>query len=177
MTTSHRKSRTTIRAHDDVLGYLLKHVHATLEQRTDEALEPFELTARDLGVLRVIAAGDQTSQQDIARTLGVDATSLVAMLDALAARKIISRTPSELDRRRNLVALTQFGTQLVTQAEAAAVRAENTVTAALGPADALQLRDLLRTLLEAEASRAPDGAAQRVGRPRTPGRRSTGTST
>ena len=46
-----------VRAHDDVLGYLLKHAHLALEQRTDAALADVGLTARDLGVLRVIAGG------------------------------------------------------------------------------------------------------------------------
>jgi DNA-binding MarR family transcriptional regulator len=152
VSTSRRDSRTAVRAYDDVLGYLLKHVHLMLEERTDEALQPFDLNARDLGVLRVIAGGDQTSQQDVASTLGVDRTSMVALLDVLEAKKIISRRPSELDRRRNLVELTDLGRDLFTRAEAAALEAENTVTTQLGDAGAAQLRASLRALLNTEAS-------------------------
>jgi DNA-binding MarR family transcriptional regulator len=171
VSTSRRDSRPAVRAYDDVLGYLLKHAHLMLEQRTDEALQPFDVTARDLGALRVIAAGDRTSQQDVASTLGVDRTSMVALLDVLEAKEIISRRPSELDRRRNLVELTEFGREQFTRAEAAALEAETTITAQLGDAGAAQLRASLRALLNTEASPQKPGAQPSVRPPRTPGQR------
>lgn len=167
MSTSRRASRTAVRTYDDVLGYLLKHVHVMLEERTDGALHQFGLNARDLGVLRVIAGGDQTSQQDVAGTLGVDRTSMVALLDALEAKGIISRRPSELDRRRNLVELTESGRDLFTRAEAAALEAEDRVTAQLGHAGAAQLRASLRAVLNTEAPPETRGPRRGVATPRT----------
>ena len=41
--------------------------------------------------------------------LGVDRTSMVALLDALERQGIIARRPSEQDRRRNIIALTDHG--------------------------------------------------------------------
>jgi DNA-binding MarR family transcriptional regulator len=41
------------------------------------------VTVRDLGVLRVIASREAQSQQEAAAVLGVDRTSMVALLDAL----------------------------------------------------------------------------------------------
>jgi len=140
-----------VRAHDDVLGYLLKHAHLALEQRTDAALAGLGLTARDLGVLRVIAGGEARSQQEVATVLGVDRTSMVALLDALERRGIVARKPSERDRRRNAVELTQDGRSLFQRAEQHSIKAERAFTAALGDAGGAELRRALQALLDASS--------------------------
>jgi DNA-binding MarR family transcriptional regulator len=137
------------RAHDDVLGYLLKHAHLALELRTDAALADTGLTARDLGVLRVVAGGEARSQQEVAAVLGVDRTSMVALLDALERRGIVARKPSERDRRRNAVELTEDGRSLFQRAEQRSTEAEQAFTAVLGEAGAAGLRRALRAVLEA----------------------------
>jgi DNA-binding MarR family transcriptional regulator len=136
-----------VRAHDDVLGYLLKHAHRALEQQTGSALVGLGLTARDLGVLRVIAGGEAESQQEAAAVLGIDPTSMVALLDALEHRGIVARRPSERDRRRNIVELTGHGRDLFRQAEDRYAEAENTFTSSLGDAGAAGLRQALRSVL------------------------------
>ena len=84
-----------VRARDDVLGYLLKHAHLALEHRAQAALADVGVTVRDLGVLRVIASGEAKSQQEAAAVLGVDCTSMVALLDAFERQGIVARRPSE----------------------------------------------------------------------------------
>src|ERR1700743_2052986 len=149
-----------VRAHDDVLGYLLKHAHLALEQRTDAALADVGLTARDLGVLRVIAGGEARSQQEVATVLGVDRTSMVALLDALEHRGIVARRPSERDRRRNAVELTQDGRSLFQRAEQRSSRAELAFTAVLGEAGGAELRRALKAALDASSrSQADPGDA------------------
>ena len=136
-----------MRRHDDVLGYLIKHAHLELEKQTDAALAGMGVTSRDLGVLRVIAGGEAASQQDVARVLGVDRTTMVALLDALEGERIIVRRPSEHDRRRNVVELTDAGHELFDRAESAALAVEQNFTTHLGTRGATQLRRSLRTLL------------------------------
>jgi DNA-binding MarR family transcriptional regulator len=156
-----------VRAHDDVLGYLLKHAHLALEQRTDAALAGMGLTARDLGVLRVIAGGEARSQQEVATVLGVDRTSMVALLDALEHRGIVARRPSERDRRRNAVELTQDGRSLFQRAEQRSTQAELAFTAVLGDAGRAELRRALKAALDASTrSQAdPGDAAELAGTP------------
>jgi DNA-binding MarR family transcriptional regulator len=140
-----------VRAHDDVLGYLLKHAHLALEQRTDAALADVGLTVRDLGVLRVIAGGEARSQQEVATVLGVDRTSMVALLDALERRGIVARRPSEQDRRRNAVELTQDGWSLFQRAEQRSTEAELAFTAVLGSVGGAELRRALKAALDASS--------------------------
>ena len=133
------------------MGYLLKHAYLALEQRTQAALADLDMTGRDLGVLRVIAGGDAQSQLEIAAVLGVDRTSLVALLDALERKGIVARRPSEQDRRRNVVELTDHGWDVFWQAEDRYADAERTCTAALGDAGTDALRRALRTMLDGNA--------------------------
>lgn len=137
-----------VRAYDDVLGYLLKHAYRALEQRTEAALAGTGLTVRDLGVLRVIAGGEAESQQEAAAVLGIDPTSMVALLDALERREIVARRPSERDRRRNVVELTGHGREAFRQAEARYAKAEKAFTSSLGDAGAAGLRRALRSVLD-----------------------------
>jgi DNA-binding MarR family transcriptional regulator len=147
-----------VRARDEVLGYLLKHAHLALEHRAQDALAAVGVTVRDLGVLRVIASGEAQSQQEAAAVLvdaqhgrgfllGVDRTSMVALLDALERRGIVARRPSEQDRRRNIIALTDHGWEVYQQAESRYSEIERDFTAPLGDAGAAGLRQALRTVL------------------------------
>jgi DNA-binding MarR family transcriptional regulator len=172
VSTSSRPKDTQVRAHDDVLGYLIKHAHLQLEKRTDAALAGLGVTSRDLGALRVIAGGEADSQQEVAAVLGVDRTSMVALLDALESRAIVARRPSEHDRRRNVVELTDSGRRLFEQAEAVSLAVERDFTAALGAQGATELRHALRTALQAPHSGGTRPLAGRtrpdaLGRPAT----------
>src|ERR1700712_3067700 len=89
------------------LGYLLKHAHLQLEAATTEALSPFGIDPRALGVLRVLASREPTSQQEVAQLRSVDRTTMVALLDGLEGRGVISRRPHPTDRRRNVVEMTE----------------------------------------------------------------------
>ena len=136
-----------VRARDDVLGYLLKHAHLALEHRAQVALADVGVTVRDLGVLRVIASGEAKSQQEAAAVLGVDRTSMVALLDALERQGIVARRPSEQDRRRNIIALTDHGWKVFRQAESRYSETERDFTATLGDTGAAGLRQALRAVL------------------------------
>src|ERR1700739_2264709 len=88
------------------LGYLFKHEPSRMEELHTQALAPFGLDARELGILLVIASHEPGSQQQAAQRLGIDRTTMVARLDALEDKGLVSRHPHAEDRRRNLVELT-----------------------------------------------------------------------
>jgi DNA-binding MarR family transcriptional regulator len=112
-----------------------------------EALAPFDIHARDLGVLLVIDRFEPASQQQVAERLGVDRTTMVAIIDALEGKGIIARRPDPEDRRRNVVELTPAGQDLLRQATAASDAAEAELLAPLSPEEGEQLRDLLARVL------------------------------
>jgi DNA-binding MarR family transcriptional regulator len=132
------------------LGYLLKHAQQRMEELNTEALAPFGIDGRELGILLVIAGHEPDSQQQAAQRLGIDRTSMVARLDALEAKGLVSRHPHATDRRRNVVELTATGRDAVRRASAASERAEAALLGSLAPRDADRFRDALRAIVLGE---------------------------
>jgi DNA-binding MarR family transcriptional regulator len=130
------------------LGYLLKHAQLRLAEHAEPALAPFGLGARELAVLAVLAAGRPLSQLEAARRLGVDRTTMVALVDALEGKGLVERRRSEEDRRRNVVELTERGVRVRADAEKAREAAERQFLAPLGEKDAARLVKALRTLVK-----------------------------
>jgi DNA-binding MarR family transcriptional regulator len=84
----------------------------------------------------------------VAESLGVDRTTMVAIIDVLEAKGIIVRRPDPGDRRRNVVELTQDGQTLLRQALAASDLAEAELLAPLNRQEGEQLRTLLARILD-----------------------------
>ncbi|MEU4083994.1 MarR family winged helix-turn-helix transcriptional regulator [Streptomyces aureus] len=131
------------------LGYLLKHAQLRLAEHAGPALAPYGLDARELAVLAVLAAGRPLSQLEAARRLGVDRTTMVALVDALEDKGLVERRRSEEDRRRNVVELTERGVRVRAEAEEARETAERRFLAPLGERDAARLVQALRVLVGA----------------------------
>jgi DNA-binding MarR family transcriptional regulator len=129
------------------LGYLLKHAQIRMHELNDRALEPYGVDGRELGVLVMLAGHEPASQQQAAQRLGVDRTTMVALLDTLESRGLVSRHPHAEDRRRNVVELTHVGHQLLEKATKASDDAEREFLSPLSTEAAQQFRDALRIVL------------------------------
>jgi DNA-binding MarR family transcriptional regulator len=130
----------------DLLGYLLKHATRRLTEMSDAALGAHGIDSKDFGVLRVIKGKKLASQQQVAETLGVDRTTMVAVLDALEAKGIVSRRPDPGDRRRNVVELTDRGQAVFHEAEQAYAATEEKFLAQVTPDAAGHFRAVLRAV-------------------------------
>src|SRR5690349_14615284 len=106
------------------LGYLLKHAQLRLNELTGKALEPYDIDGRQLAVLLAIDDRVPQSQQEIARRLDVDRTSMVALVDELERKGLAERQSVTGDRRKNVVALTAAGKDTVRKATRASNAAE-----------------------------------------------------
>lgn len=146
------------------LGYLLKHARLKLGELTAAALAPYGLDGRELAVLLVLAGREPASQQQAARRLGIDRTTMVALLDALERKGLVTRHPHAGDRRKNVVALTAAGRDTLRDATQAGDDAERRFLAPLPGLAAQQLKDALRTLLTEPGHRSAGGAERAEGR-------------
>ncbi|MGE5288160.1 MAG: MarR family winged helix-turn-helix transcriptional regulator [Micromonosporaceae bacterium] len=133
------------------LGYLLKHAQQRLAELTAAALAPYGLTGRELAVMVVLAGGEPASQQQAARRLGVDRTTMVALLDALESKGLVARHPHADDRRRNIVELTAAGHVTLRDATRAGDEAERRFLAPLDQPAAKGLKDALRAVILPDA--------------------------
>jgi DNA-binding MarR family transcriptional regulator len=135
------------------LVYLLKHAHLRMAELTTKALKPYGIDGRELGVLLSLADGRPASQQQAAQRLGIDRTTMVAMLDALEDKGLVSRHPDVEDRRRNVVELTDAGRDTLRRGTQASDAAKREFLAVLSPQAVQQLEDSLRTIVT-----QPDGS-------------------
>ncbi len=129
------------------LGYLLKHAQLRMAELTTKALTPYGIHGRELAVLVILAGHEPASQQQAAQRLGIDRTTMVALLDTLEGKGLVSRHPHADDRRRNVVELTDAGQDTLLRATEASEAAEREFLAPLGPQAAQHLRNSLQTIV------------------------------
>ena len=137
------------------LGYLLKHAFFELEELHTVHLARCAVNVRELSVLLLLDGREPESQQQAAGRLGIDRTTMVALLDGLEGRGLLARHPDPADRRRNVVALTNAGRRALKDARAASDRAERELLAKLSSTEARQLRALLSRVVPSSSSPAP----------------------
>jgi DNA-binding MarR family transcriptional regulator len=129
------------------LGYLLKHANLRLSELTGPALEPYEIDGREFGVMSVLRAPEPLSQLEAAQRLGIDRTTMVALLDGLERKKLVGRRPHPADRRKNMVELTDHGREVLEAATRAVGVAEEEFLAGLPEEERRLFRELLDRLV------------------------------
>jgi DNA-binding MarR family transcriptional regulator len=136
------------------LGYLLKHANLRFADLSSAALAPYGIDGRELAVLVSLDEQDPLSQREAARRLGIDRTTMVALVDKLEGKGLAERRRHADDRRRNLVALTAAGRETLRLASVAAEDAERRFLEPLSEAEARRFRNALRRLVF-EATKNP----------------------
>jgi MarR family transcriptional regulator, transcriptional regulator for hemolysin len=72
------------------------------------------------------------SQKDLAALAGVEASTLVRLVDILATRGLVERRPHPSDRRTNLIVLTKVGRRTLDEIRALLGEAEGDMLGSLG---------------------------------------------
>ncbi|WP_290052756.1 MarR family winged helix-turn-helix transcriptional regulator [Amycolatopsis solani] len=132
------------------LGYLLKHAQLRLAELAEPRYEPLGVTGRQLALLALFGDGPGQSQQDGAVRLGVDRTTMVALVDELEAKGLVRREVAPGDRRKRLVTLTAEGERVREAGEEVTRQAEALLLAPLAAEDAEGLRSALERVVRAE---------------------------
>jgi DNA-binding MarR family transcriptional regulator len=90
-------------------AFLLAQIGAHAASRYAERIAEHDLTPPQTGMLRVLRARPGMSQQELAETLGMQPSRVVAFVDELEAAGYVERVRDSSDRRRNSIALTAAG--------------------------------------------------------------------
>jgi DNA-binding MarR family transcriptional regulator len=135
------------------MGHLLKQAYLQYTGLTSAALEPLGITAMEWAALLRFDEEPSLSQVGLARLLGIDRTSMVALVDQLEAKGLVKRRPHRDDRRKNAVELTADGRNLKKRAAQLVDGCERQFLAALPKSDAQQLKTALHTLIEFNTQR------------------------
>jgi len=93
----------------ELLGYNLRRAQVRLFQHFSETVGKHGITPGQFGVLAIIHANEGLKQIDLAAALGVDRSTVVAVVDRLEEVGWIRRAQVPTDRRSYALNMTDFG--------------------------------------------------------------------
>jgi DNA-binding MarR family transcriptional regulator len=135
-----------LRCLNDDTGWLLARVSHGLGLVLSRAVAEAGLTLREHTVLVAAVHGGPRSQLALAQNIGLDKSTMVAVVDDLVARGLATREPSPDDRRVRIIRPTEAGRAAVERTDRAAAAAEQRALADLDEGERAQLLALLRRL-------------------------------
>jgi DNA-binding MarR family transcriptional regulator len=127
-------------------GFLLARLGLSFKSKAIAALEEAGFETYDYGVLAMLAEGARVTQAHIADALALDPSRLVALLDSLEDRGLITRQRDPHDRRRHVVTITTKGERELAQLREIVGELEEEFLAPLDAASRKKLHELLQEL-------------------------------
>jgi len=100
-----------------LLGYSLRRAQVAVFQHFSEAMGAADITPGQFGVLHVINANPGLSQTQLGNALGIDRSTVVAVLDRLESRRLVVRHSAPNDRRSHALRLSAEGAALLPKLE------------------------------------------------------------
>lgn len=99
----------------DLIGYNLRKAQIAFFQSFDDAVAPHDITPGQFGVLILIRDNTGLSQSELGTAVGIDRSTMVAVIDRLENRGWVVRAPSQTDRRSYALELSAEGERLVSE--------------------------------------------------------------
>ena len=130
-------------SNDEGCGLLLTRLARVANRALACSLGELGLRAQQFGVLHLIGDAGPLSQADLAATLRLHASNLVRVLDEMEEAGLIVRRRDPADRRRQYVAITVAGVQMLRRADRIAAETERELLAPLSAVEQTALRELL----------------------------------
>ena len=126
------------------VAFLLAQVGGYAAQRFGERVAELGLQPGDVGILRIIARHEGAlSQQALAGLLGVGPSRVVALIDGLEKKGLVTRARSARDRRNYELTLTDAGREVMTQMRRIGTAHDREITSALSTEERAALGALL----------------------------------
>lgn len=128
---------------DHLLGPLFDLMTRRLRSAAESELDQFDLRPRHVVTLTLLRDAGEMSQSDLARSLGIDPTNVVVVLNELERRALVQRLRSPTDRRKHTVVLTEAGSAQLAAVEHALAGLEKRLFSALDAKEQATLHNLL----------------------------------
>jgi DNA-binding MarR family transcriptional regulator len=129
-------------------GQLFFRLWRATHTRAADALETVGLTPALFALLNVIGAREGAIQQELGSAMGIDRSTMVALIDQLESAGLAKRRPSATDRRARQVEITPKGRRLLQRARRMVAQVEDEVLAGLTAEERRELEALLRRALD-----------------------------
>lgn len=134
---------------EGLLGYYLRRADVFTFQSFNAHLAEDRVSPGQMGVLLMCEANPGINQTRLGKALGIDRSTLVAMIDTLEGRSLVARTPSAVDRRSHALRLTRQGEAFLKALQPRLARHEAELARNLTVAERRQLMDLLARIAPA----------------------------
>ena len=129
-----------------LIGYNLRRAQLKVFQNFQSTMAPFDVTPGQFGVLTLINENAGLSQSDLGTALGIDRSTMVAVIDRLESRDLVVRAPSPNDRRSYALRLSDHGKKTLAGIMPKLREHESTIAAALSKPEQAALISLLRRI-------------------------------
>lgn len=129
-------------------GILIARVARMSGYGVGRALDALQMHGHEFAILHRLEQGGSAHGRELARTLRLHPSNLVALLDQLEGDGLIARRRDPRDRRRQVIKLTAEGTRRLRSAEAAAAEAERELLSPLSAEERRQLHSYLERVAE-----------------------------
>jgi len=137
---------TTLQVRDACLCLHVQRAARALARRFDDALRPLGLTNGQFSLMMSLNRPEPPGRTAVAALLGMDRTTLTAVLKPLQRRGLVKVTADPADGRGRLMTLTAKGRRLLVRAVPVWRNAHAAVEALLPDGDSHRLRNNLRVL-------------------------------
>lgn len=127
-----------------LLGYALRRAQVAVFQNFTEVVGASELTPGQFGVLVVIDANPGLSQTQLGNALGIDRSTVVAVIDRLETRGLVARQAAPNDRRSHALRLSDAGKTTLRRLTERVHAHERAITRHLSSEEQARLIELLR---------------------------------
>jgi DNA-binding MarR family transcriptional regulator len=129
-------------------GQLLFRLWRASHVRAADVLGSVGLTPALFGLLNVVGARKGANQQELGAAMGIDRTTMVALIDQLEDAGLAKRTQSAKDRRAREIVITPKGKRVLERARGLLSQAEDEVLSGLSGRERRELVGLLRRALD-----------------------------
>jgi DNA-binding MarR family transcriptional regulator len=141
--TAGRKAAANRGLLPNLLGYQLRRAQIAVFQNFARAMADFDITPGRFGVLQVIAANGGLSQSELGAILGIDRSTVVAVIDRLEGDGLVRRMKAPRDRRSHALQLSEKGAVTLAVLEQRVAAHERDIARALSAAERKTLLNLL----------------------------------
>lgn len=129
-----------------LIGYNIRRAQVAVFQDFAATLKEVDITPGQFGVLILIDENSGLNQTRLSNGLGVDRSTVVAVIDRLQQRGLVERMPTPGDRRSNALQLADSGRALLARAKLLVAAHEKRIGAALTRKERAALTALLGKL-------------------------------
>ena len=129
-----------------LMGYHLRRAQISFFNDFENSMGGVQITLGQFGVITLIAVNPGLTQSALARAVGIERSTMVAVIHVLESRSLVERRPSPVDGRSYALVRSAEGSDMLKQLKPMVLEHEKRVTANLDPEERSQLLRVLSKL-------------------------------